>query len=172
MNTVVNGAEIRQHFTFTTRRLYLRPLIAADEVLYESLYSCERVMRFIGEPFTKGKCRDTFNRILVKQNTNNFSQLFLIVSDKLTAEKYGLCALPKLALTESEAEIGNMLLPAAQGKQIAEEATLGVVDKLQSLGTAKIFMHIDPNNRAAIKAAARVKFLPSEANQNIFFYTD
>lgn len=166
----MNSAQFRQYFTFTTQRLHLRPLAVEDEELYRSLYSCSRVMRFIGEPFSNEKCKKTFERILKNQNSDELSQLFLVVNDKQTTEKYGLCALPKLNLANLEAEVGNMLLPAAQCKKIAEEATMSVVNKLDELGIKKIYMHIEPKNKAAIKGAERIKFLPSKTEENIYLY--
>jgi len=118
--------------SFTTTRLFIRPLSALDQTLYCDLYTSDKIMRYIGEPLSINDAKISFERCLKLMQMKKPYFLTWTVVNKNTEQSIGLLTLiiskpkstsPQNALSMVQPpEIGIVLSQKAQGKLIPEEA--------------------------------------------------
>lgn len=166
MNLIVTASE----FDFQTARLHIQPLCQADKALYMKLYTDERVMRFIGPALSAEKAEQSFNNALKLNADPHTERLFLTVKLLEAKEASAMCCISHLDRQKGIAEIGNMVLPAAQGKQIAQEATKALMCRIQQMLAINHFvMDISENNLPAIRGAKSLGFRPDKSSPTSYF---
>lgn len=154
-------------FNFKTTRLQIQPLCPDDKALYIKLYTDERVMRFIMPALTEEQAEISFQNAL-KLNANlNTERLFLTVRLLEELKPSALCCISHLDRKNGIAEIGNIVLPEAQGKQIAQDATKALIKQIQQILAINHFvMDINKNNLAAIRGAKLLGFAQESESSN------
>lgn len=157
-------------FTFQTTRLHIQPLCPDDKALYIKLYTDNQVMRFIMPALSEQKAEESFNNAL-KLNTDLYTErLFLTVRLLEEQKPSALCCISHLDRKNSVVEIGNMVLPEAQGKQIAQDATKALIKQIQQLLAINHFvMDISKENLAAIRGAKSIGFQPDFGNPTLYY---
>src|SRR5262249_42069630 len=105
----------------TTERLTFRLISAADENLYFSLYTDDRVMRFITLPTTPAEIDARFKRALEGSHCSTFKQKVLVAIERATNAPIGLIGLRPVDDKEGAAEGGVMLATTAQARGFAPE---------------------------------------------------
>lgn len=162
-----------QDFVLETAGVRLRPLLLSERELYIKLYSSARVMRFIAPPLTVEQAEKSFQAALMCHQKEPLQRLFLAVLPIQQLQAVGICAVTAVDWQLGQAEIGNMLLPEAQGRGYAESATLAVVAQLRHrFGCDHIYMDIDTRNIAAIRAAGRIGFKADKQHNRKYIHTE
>lgn len=157
-------------FEFQTSRLEIKPLCREDKTLYIKLYTNERVMRFIMPALSLEKAEESFNNALKLNADTLTKRLFLTVRLLQEHIPSALCCISNLDRKNNIAEIGNLVLPEAQGKRIAQEATTALIKQIQQLLAIDHFvMDISKDNLPAIRAAKSIGFQPDCHNPTLYY---
>lgn len=106
---------------FGTLRTWLRPLSPGDETLYCALYTSPEVMAHIGCPLPGPVARQAFLAACRLNAVAGAWQRRWAVLDARSGEGLGMLALMRDADDPVSAELGVMLLPAAQRQGLARE---------------------------------------------------
>ena len=155
--------------SFTTERLLIRPLIAADEEFYCYQYTDSKMMRVVGEPLTKAQASSAFHRAFkANASTKNIVRTWAIVN-KVSNEIIGTQALswlaPKQASKPSnhpitQVEIGIMLATKANGKLLPEEAVSALMEHgFKQLNIDRINAFYANINRATKRILKKIGYI-------------
>ncbi|HEU4813342.1 MAG TPA: GNAT family N-acetyltransferase [Xanthomonadaceae bacterium] len=106
---------------FDTPRLRLRLLHPADEALYCALYTDPGVMTHVGPPLSAAAASRGFSVARRRNEAPDGAERRWSVRDLASGEAVGLLALLRDPSDPGNAELGVMLLPAAQGRGFARE---------------------------------------------------
>lgn len=136
-----------------TPRLQLRPIDAADAALYCRLYADPVVMHHIAEPMSANAAARAFAAILRQVRQAPPLLQAWILSETAAAADIGLLVLARPYATARTAELGTMLLGAAQGRRLAAEAQEAVLDREIGSGTLQL---VWSRHASANRAAARL----------------
>ncbi|QYJ93014.1 GNAT family N-acetyltransferase [Shewanella spartinae] len=141
--------------SFASERLTMRPIDESDKALYRRLYCDERVMRHIGAPLTQAQADRAFQTAL--------SQMHRALSGAAPACQYmnwaiveqrsqhaiGIQGLTWQGEDRTQAEIGIMLTPEANGKLYPEEAMGSLMEYAYlKLGVTRILANFAAKNLA------------------------
>lgn len=143
-----------------TERLILRKLTLddAEEILF--LRSDENINKYIDRPRAK-TTNDAYNFIKkTNQSIDNNELVDWAITFKNYSRLIGSICLWNLSREENKAEIGYELLPDFQGKGIAHEAVLVVIDygfNIMSLNKIEAYTHKE--NLASIKLLEKFEFV-------------
>lgn len=145
------------NFVIQTPRLLIRPLLAADEPLYLSLYTSSAVMAFISSPLQLDQAKNSFQMALRLNVNVPFKRLFLAIC--FQDKPIGLCAVNQWNMQTKSAEVGLMLLPCWQRQGYATEALLALTQRVQQLFSAvQIWADMNPNNKAVVRLFIKAGF--------------
>lgn len=157
-------------FDFQTSRLKIQPLCQEDKTLYVKLYTNEKVMRFIMPALSEEKAEESFNNALKLNADMHTERLFLTVRLLQEQKPSALCCISNFDRKNNIAEIGNLVLPEAQGKRIAQEATTALIKQIQQLLAIEYFvMDISKENLPAIRAAKSIGFQRDCRNPTLYY---
>jgi len=104
-----------------TARLRLRPLAAADLLLFRDLYCDGATMRFIGRPFSAKAAASALLATLDAMRDSAGPRFFTVV-EKRGGRAVGVCSIQAPAPNERSAEIGIMLKREVRRRRYASEA--------------------------------------------------
>lgn len=143
-----------------TTSFRLEHFTQADFADYLRLTGDDTVMSMItGRALDETESRTNFDRILQQNKVNPTFGNFKIL-DAGTDEFIGLAKLVILNSTDSEVEIGFMLLPEFWGKGIASSATKQLIEVAKSEPQLqKIKAVLDPQNKASRKILVNQGFV-------------
>ena len=132
---------------FYTERLSHKLLEEQDVAFAASLYQDPKVMRKIGQVYTREKAEKAMMNA-VKANHHSPPNLRIwVISERETEKAVGIQMLKWAKDKNDEAEIGIMLLPKANGKQYAFEGMGALVDiGFEKFLLSGIFAHFDTSN--------------------------
>jgi RimJ/RimL family protein N-acetyltransferase len=149
-------------FTFTTRRLQIRPLASADVDIYCFLYTDEEMMRFIGRPLSQQRAHRSFLKALELSSRRPLTQLFMAVIHQDSGESAGVCSIQQVDVAREAAEVGIMLKPASRDRSIATEALTGLIDVVfESVEALEVWAEIPEAHGAAAGVLLRLGFSPT-----------
>ncbi len=157
--------------SFSSERLFIRPLAEEDKELYCSLYTDAKTMRYIVEPFSQKKAEKAF-AISVKKNKQDDPNFYTwTVINKTNEKKIGITSLYKMLGKEilEHHEVGIMLLPLYTGKALGKEslkATIGF--GFQNLRMSQINIRFNKSNIAIKELSLNLGFV----DHNIYKFTD
>jgi len=145
---------------FATHRLDLRPLGEGDEALYCRLYIDPEVMRHIGAPLSLGAAQRAFRAVTRATQRSAPSLCSWVLSERASSADIGILALIGQGDIAGTAEIGTMLVPAAQGRGLAVEAQTVLLDHLfNDPGLRMVWSRNAPGNGAAIGVRLKLGFM-------------
>lgn len=156
------------HFVIQTPRLLIRPLTVDDQQLYLDLYTDPATMRFVSPAFATQKALESF-LIAVRLNQKApFKRLFLAILDQ--GEAAGICAISQWQPEDATVELGLMLKQPWHAKGYAVESFLALIQRVERcFRGAKMWVDIDPDNKAAVKVAIKTGFKPDLSNPRVFW---
>lgn len=126
-------------------------------------------MQFIRPPLSPEQAQSSFNYALQANGCPSTSRLFLCVRSLTTTSPLALCSISHLDRVNRVAELGCIVSRAAQGKCLAQHATLALMQKIkQELAIKQFIMDINPNNLPAIRAAKSIGFRQSRLHKHIY----
>lgn len=144
---------------FQSERLCVRPLSAADEALYCSLYTDARLMRHIGAPLDADGVQRSFRAALAGMQRQPPRHLYLSLHRRDADQALGLCALRDIDPATRRAEIGLVLRREAHASGIARESLQAVIAwSFRELPVDQLYGRADAANLAACRAARRAGF--------------
>lgn len=108
----------------------MRPMAAADAVLYEHLYTDAQTMRFIGEPLAAAQAARSFRVALAGMQRRPIERLFLTVEEKSSRTDVGICSLQNFDAVSRSVQAGVMFVESARAKGYAKEAFVGLIQQV------------------------------------------
>ncbi|QYJ86993.1 GNAT family N-acetyltransferase [Shewanella mesophila] len=143
----------------------MRPIAETDRELYRHLYCNERVMRHISQPFSQTQADKAFETSL-KAMTRALqhpnippSYMLWIIANKTSGVTMGVIGLNWNKATPNSAEIGIMMIPKAQGKQLADEAVTALIEhSKKSLNITEIKASFSTKNLATKRIVKKLGF--------------
>ena len=148
-------------FEFETARLRMRPLGEGDEELFCRLYTDPETMRFIGPPMTPERAARSFRKALNMLRKQPIEWVFVVVVDKSTGNRLGICGIPAFSDTAQRLEVGMMLLAEARARGFSEEGLAGLIDHLFSiLPVEEVWVEYSPEHTAAERLTISIGLLP------------
>ena len=151
---------------FATRRAWLRPLESGDEALYCRLYTDPEVMARIGAPLSPAVARRHFRAARRLNAVRPPREVRWAVRDAASGEGLGLLALVGGPPGSPDAELGFMLLPAAQGRGLARELVEAAARHAfggDEAGPASLWARHAPSHGAVAAILAASGFRPGPA---------
>jgi RimJ/RimL family protein N-acetyltransferase len=147
--------------TAGTARFALRPLAAADEALYRSLYCDPVTMRHVGPPLSIDEATRSF-RAAVNQNAAPAAAArFMVVVDRQTGRSQGICGVCFGVPRCDAAEIGIMLAPEARGQDRSHESFGGFVAYVfESSSVDEVWVRYAAAHTAVDRMMLRLGFVP------------
>jgi RimJ/RimL family protein N-acetyltransferase len=168
MTTDWQQAALAENFVITTSRLLIRPLTAQDQQLYLDLYTDPATMRFISPAFATEKALESFRFAIRLNQKTPFKRLFLSITEQ--DEAAGICAISQWSATSASVELGLMLKQPWHAKGYAVESFLALIQRVkQCFSGAKIWVDIEPGNKAAVKVVVKTGFSPDPDNPRAFW---
>lgn len=161
---------ISNNHCFQTSRLSCRPININDRSLYQRLYCCEKVMRNISPPLSIEQANTAFERAIKLQSSHKPKLMSWTIIDTSTQQAIGIQGLTwKNKYNHTEADIGFMLLPKANGKLFPEEAMGALMEYgFSYLGINKITAHYAKANLATQRFVKKLGFtFPSTDNKTL-----
>ena len=140
----------------TSDKLKIRSLQETDWEVFHAVYSDEKTMRHIADPFDREYLEKDFQKKLAIKVDDKEAYHLMVVEDA-SQNKLGLCGYRFLADEASTAELGIMLLPQHLGPGL-DAIKLLLRLAFEDLGIKKVIAQINPDNRAAIFIVNRLKF--------------
>ena len=155
MNAMLRTAE-----STGTSRFALRPLVAADEALYRSLYCDPVTMRHVGPPLSIDEATRSF-RAAVKQSAAAAEARFMVVVDRQSGRDQGICGVCFGVPRCDAAEIGIMLTPEARGRDRSHESFGGFVAYVfRSSSVDEVWVRYSAEHTAVDRMMLRLGFVP------------
>jgi RimJ/RimL family protein N-acetyltransferase len=149
--------------TLETERLRLRPYRLDDFEDYATMWADPAVVRFIGgTPFTREQSWTRFLRQIGLWRLLGFG--FFVLEDRSTGAFAGEAGFhdlrrPITPSIEGTMEAGWVVVPALQGRGLAEEAMRSAIAWAAANGTGtRLTALIDPGNAASLRVAAKLGF--------------
>ncbi|MCG9739706.1 GNAT family N-acetyltransferase [Shewanella insulae] len=151
---------------FTSERLTMRPISEADKALYRRLYCDKRVMRHIGAPLTQAQADRAFQTAWTQMNraisgavpTSQYMNWAIV--ERQSLRTIGVQGLTWQGEDRSQAEIGIMLLPQANGKLYPEEAMGALMEYAYlKLGVTRILANFAAKNLATERFVKKLGFV-------------
>lgn len=100
-----------------TSKVWLVPLSETDEDLFVELYTSERLMSKIAEPFSVERAHKAFITTLQRARLKSPTIMSWVVKDKFTSKSLGIAGFAAIEYPH-QADLGIILLREAQGKGI------------------------------------------------------
>ncbi len=142
----------------TTKRLVLRRLAPADAEAFFAYRSDPEVTRYQNwEPASVEEIRAFIGRLEGREpiRKGDWFQLGIALSD--SGELVGDCGIHPSADDERQVELGITLAPLAQGRGLATEALMAVLDYLfTQTETHRVTGSVDPRNLSCLKLLQNV----------------
>lgn len=138
--------------TLTSARLRIAPLAANDLGFYTRLYGDPETMALVADPLSSVAAGRSFEAALRCHARSPTRRLSWTLTETTIDQQIGLLALMRELpdLTPDSAEIGALILPAAQGRGYAAEAIATLAaHAFDDLGIARLITRHSHDNRAA-----------------------
>lgn len=144
-----------------TPRLHLRPIGAGDAALYCRLYTDPEVMRHIAAPLSAGAAQRAFDAALALSRQSVPSLRLWVLVERDPGRDVGVVALIRHRDRDDALELGAMLLVAAQGRGLAVEAQVALLDcHFGSPANRVVWSRNAVGNRAAVAVRRKLGFEP------------
>jgi RimJ/RimL family protein N-acetyltransferase len=108
-------------------RLAYRLLTAADEALFCQLYADAEVMRYVGTPLTRDKALVSFGKALALTQQEFFQRRVTAIVERSSNKVVGISSIHLVAGKKNTAQVGSMLLPAAQANGYGPEYSKALI---------------------------------------------
>ena len=167
------------NYTFETERLIIRPLEEQDREFYISLYTDKKIMRHICEPFSLEAANKAFSATLramhVSVTTLFPKTMTWCIVNKENNALLGIQSIDfreteiikKDAIgftTKDEVEFGIILSRQAQGKQLPQEAIIGLAQfTFGVLKIKRVYCTFNKHNKAVTNFIKKVGFQSSSS---------
>lgn len=139
--------------TIETERLRLRPPRPEDIGSYQSIVCSERG-QYIGGPLSEEDAYLDFSQMVAGWILRGYGALS--IEDKETSQFYGV-VLIHLEFDDPETELGLLLNQAGEGKGIALEASLAMLDwAWEETHLRSLVSYVDPKNARGIRLLERI----------------
>ena len=145
--------------TLTSKRLILRPLQAADSVVFAAYRSDPEVARYQGweAPFNEQQAAEFIAAMQVREPGTPGEWLQLAIQVRETGVVVGDCAFERLAREPRQAEIGITLARSWQGQGLATEALSCLLDYLfGELELHRVQANCDVENHNSMRLMERL----------------
>lgn len=142
---------------FSSARLQMRGLEAADLCVYQALYCDPEVTQFFSPALSHEQAECSFALALTRRlDTSARQQWWLILAE---AQPVGLCGIANMDRAEKSAELGLLLLPHAHRRGYATEALAALVDwTFAHTDALRVVVAFNPRNHSAHRLTERVGF--------------
>lgn len=148
----------------TTPRLDLRPIGEGDASLYCRLYTDPEVMRHVAPPLSQAAAQRAFDAALALSRHPAPSLRLWVLSERDPGRDVGILALIRHRDRDDALELGTMLLAAAQGRGLAAEAQVALLDRHFSIPDNRVVWSRNAvGNRAAAAVRRKLGFEPDTA---------
>ena len=145
--------------TIECARLRLRPYRDDDVDALYALQSDPGVMRYWSYPAWTDRRQAEERLALIYRQQREEDVYIWVVADRDSDRMIGNCALFALNREQKHAEIGYSLMPACQGRGLAQEAVRAVLGfAFEVLGLERIEADIDPRNAPSCRLVERLGF--------------
>ncbi|MDF2179409.1 GNAT family N-acetyltransferase [Aliiglaciecola sp. CAU 1673] len=145
---------------FQTKRLICRPLLESDRDNYCALYMDKKIMRKIVAPFNREKSEQHFNSALIQNNSPSLTRLTWVIENKDSGQFIGVQGLQWLSPGDKQADLGIMIIPNANGKNIPREALTGVIEyAFDNIRLDAIRASFQPSHYASLRIVRRLGFV-------------
>jgi len=149
--------------SFTTERLFIRPLVEQDRALFISLYTDAKIMRNISEPLSDEKADKAFNSslsMMEKSQPKIMTWAIVSMAENRAIGIQGLTLKQAAKLNNKKnADIGIMLDAKANGKLYPEEAMGALMEYgFTKLKLTRINAHYASKNLATKRFVNKLGF--------------
>ena len=149
-----------------TERLRVRPHRLDDLAAFTVFITDETATEFLALPEEKKTADAARVRLeaVVASYTSSTPTFFVAIADRQTDEYVGSCGIHPLE--GDAAAVYYNVLPAAQGRGYATEATRALVDyAFDRLGAARLVAFVLPANGASVRVAEKLGFSPAGTHE-------
>jgi ribosomal-protein-alanine N-acetyltransferase len=156
-------------FGLETERLRVRPLKVDDEAHYRELYTDPETMRYIAPPLSTKSAASSFQKVLVLQSAPTWKSRFLVIEEKETSQRIGICGTSKYEAAALRVEVGIVLKPQASARGLAREALGGLMKKIFAVSPVdEIWVECSTLYPAVERMVSAVGFTPcSDRGQTV-----
>jgi RimJ/RimL family protein N-acetyltransferase len=155
-------SDVLAAFDFETPRLRMRPMRECDQALFCDLYTDAETMRFVAPSLKLAKAINRFAEALRMMHGHPIEWLFLVMTQKSSAQTIGLCGVPGFDLNARRLELGMMLRREVRGKGYSKEGLAALADRTFSvLPVDKLWVEYSPEHIAADRLTKGIGFLPN-----------
>lgn len=149
-----------------TPRLDLRPLGETDASLYCRLYTHPEVMRHIAAPLSQAAAQRAFEAVLAQSRSRAPALRLWVIFERDPGRDVGILALIPHRDRDDALELGAMLLVAAQGRGLAAEAQMALLDRhFSNPGNRIVWSRNAVGNRAATAVRRKLGFESDTAGE-------
>lgn len=144
-------------------RLRYRLLSAADEALYCDLYSNAEVMKYIGPPVPREQALRGFKKALALMQ-QPFGWRITTIIERATDRAVGISSIRLIDEKLRRAEVGSLLLPAAQMQGYGPEYSAALIDyAFKNRGVNEVCAQVVSGNAANESLVTQLGFTLSAA---------
>lgn len=145
-----------QEYEFETERLEIRLIKYEDKELFTNLYCDPKTMKKIASPFTEEQANRCFDKVIKMKVADTPKQLMWVVILKDSDEKIGV---QSLTFNVDVAEVGIILSRSSHGKNIPEEAVLGLLRLgFEKLNLNAIYAKCSSTNFSTLRVIRKLGF--------------
>ncbi|MFS1439256.1 GNAT family N-acetyltransferase [Shewanella sp. 10N.286.48.A6] len=146
------------NYSFNTQRLSMRLIQQGDFDIFVQLYSDPKTMRKICAPFEPQQIKQFFETA-IQNNLTSIKQSWVWVIEH-NNQAIGLQSLFAQNNQSNHADIGIMLLRQYNGKLLAEEATVGLINfGFSTVKFERIYAQYDSSNYATHRSTQKLGFI-------------
>ncbi len=144
---------------FTTERLNICTISAADLELYCQMYCDPATMQYVAPAYSRAKAERCFAYALKESQKSEQNLCLMSIAWRNGPSKIGICGFQRLAQEGVVYEPGFMLLPSTQGQGMGTEVVAGLCQQLlcQTAAT-EIWLQYRTDNVAADRLVKRLGF--------------
>lgn len=151
--------------SFSTERMFVRPIEKEDKEIFSRLYTDRAVMQYIAEPFSIESIEDKLSRAVMLTENPESSMTYMIIFCRSSNKALGILGVIGQLKSGKDLEIGIMFSLDLQGKGFATEMLGALTDYLfKHYAPPKITMRYQRLNLAVVKMAQKLQYEDSDTN--------
>lgn len=151
------------NYLFNSPHFNYRPITDSDLPHFVDIYTSQKLMQFVSEPFSEQEAKSLFKRFSHSNNTRPQHHYLFSVVNNIDQELIGFCGVNSIksdmTTSTKTGEIGVMLIESAIGKGIGTEVLMALVEYcFKELGFKKLVGPPSQDNIASIKMLEKAGF--------------
>lgn len=150
-------------YLFNSLHFNYRPITDSDLPHFVDIYTSDKLMQFVSDPFSKKEAKSLFERFSRFNSARPQHHYLFSVINNINQKLVGFCGVNSIkndvAISTKTGEIGVMLIDSAIGKGIGTEVLTALVNYcFHELGFKKLVGPPSPDNIASIKMLEKAGF--------------